>query len=485
MNAQLSFVAAAIACGALVACGSSSSGESPTSPVPDAGAGHDAAPEAAAAEDSGPPRDPGAPSTTYPAFKPDFGQIVDNGGLVLKSPTVVAITWDSDPSQASFDQFADTIGETAYWQATCSEYGVGQAACGAVNHVHIKTAAPAMMTDQDLQNLVSANAKGGPAAAPIAVSDAGADDAGGDGAAETDAQADAAPPVPWPAASTSTIYAFFLPPGVSLQTMTRGGTGDACSAGIGGYHSQVTVGSVTTSYAVVPSCTFGTGNTAAQQTTMSMSHELIEAVTDPHPMDNSPGYVGFDNAHFAFDYFQEFSSEVGDACEFFQSSFFEDKETSPVAFDYWVQRTWSNKAGPLGHDPCQPAPSTPYFNVTPLNLEMVTITLSAQLTGGAAMNVQTKGLHIPVGMSGTLELGFYSDGPTAPWNLTYTLGSPVSSTKPTYLTVSLDKSSGQNGEKAYATITATSKGKLGGELLVFESSMNGMIHVMPVLIGSE
>jgi hypothetical protein len=88
-------------------------------------------------------------------------------------------------------------------------------------------------------------------------------------------------------------------------------------------------------------------------------------------------------------------------------------------------------------------------------------------------------------MTSTLELGFYSDGPTTPWNLTYSLGSPVSSTKPTYLKVSLDKSSGQNGEKAYATITTTSKGRLGGELVVFESSMNGMIHVMPVLIGSE
>jgi hypothetical protein len=478
MNAQLSSIAAAIACGALVACGGSSS--SSTSPAPDAGGTHEAGPSPeAAVEDSAPPPDPGAPSNTYPAFPPDFGQLVNNGGLVLTNPVIVAITWDTDPSQASFDQFADTIGETAYWQATCSEYGVGKAACGAVNHVHVSTPAPSMMTDQDLQNLVTMNAGGGPAAAPVNVGDAGADDA-----AAGDAQADAGQP--WPGATTSTIYAFFLPPGVSLQTQTRGGSGDACSAGIGGYHSQVTVGSVTTSYAVVPSCTFGPGNTAAQQTTMSMSHELNEAVTDPHPMDTNPGYVGFDTGHFAFDWFQEFSSENGDACEFFQSSFFEDKETSPVAFDYWVQRTWSNKAGPAGHDPCQPAPAGPYFNVTPLNLEMVTITLSAQLTGGAAMNVQTKGLHIPVGMTQTLELGFYSDGPTSgPWNLSYTLGSPVASTKPTYLTVSLDRTTGQNGQKAYAKVTATSKGKLGAELLVFESKMNGQVHVMPVVIGSE
>ena len=59
MNAQLSFAAAAIACGALVACGSSGSHESPTNPMPEAGAAQDAAPEAAVAQDSGPPRDPG------------------------------------------------------------------------------------------------------------------------------------------------------------------------------------------------------------------------------------------------------------------------------------------------------------------------------------------------------------------------------------------------------------------------------------------
>jgi hypothetical protein len=481
MNAQLSSIAVVVASGALLACGSSSSSDNPMGPAPDGGATHDAGSEAAVAEDSAPPPDPGAPSSTYPAFRPDFGQIVDNGGLVLENPVIVAVTWDTDSSQASFDQFADTIGKTAYWQATCSEYGVGKAACGPVNHVHISTPAPSTMTDQDLQNLVAMNAGGGPAAAPIDVSDAGAD-----GEADTDAQADAAHPARWPAATTSTIYAFFLPPGVSLQTQTRGGTGDACSVGIGGYHSQVDVGSVTTSYAVVPSCTFGLGNTAAQQTTMSMSHELNEAVTDPHPMDNSPGYVGFDNAHFAFDWFQEFSSENGDACEFFQSSFFEDKETSPVAFDYWVQRTWSNKAGPAGHDPCQPAPAGPYFNVTPLNLQMVTVTLSAQLTGGTTMNFQTKGLHIPVGSTATLDLGFYSDGPTGgPWSLSYSLGSPVASTRPTYLTVSLDRTTGQNGQKAYAKVTATSKGKLGAELLVFESKMNGLVHVMPVVIGSE
>jgi hypothetical protein len=220
---------------------------------------------------------------------------------------------------------------------------------------------------------------------------------------------------------------------------------------------------------------------------MSMSHELIEAVTDPHPHDNNPGWVGFDTAHFGFDWFQEFSDETGDACELFRESFFEDKETTPVAFDYWVQRTWSNKAGPAGHDPCQPAPATPYFNVTPLNLGMIGVTLPAQLSStNMPQTIMTKGLHIAVGETQTLELGFYSDAATGgPWTLSTSLGSPLSQTMPTYLTVTLDKTRGQNGEKAYASVKVNSAGRLKAELLVFHSSMNGVSHYMPVVIGSE
>jgi len=79
----------------------------------------------------------------------------------------------------------------------------------------------------------------------------------------------------------------------------------------------VTVGTVTTSYAVVPSCDFKIVPTAADQSTASMSHELIEAATDPQPNATEPGYVGFTATSFAFDYFQEFQSETGDACELF------------------------------------------------------------------------------------------------------------------------------------------------------------------------
>jgi hypothetical protein len=451
-----------------VACGSSNgtspSGESTPqndggtasetgAPHQDAGTVTEGGPSDAQPEAS----DHGQPSSNYPAFKPDFAQIQNNGGPVLTAPQIIAITWHADPSEPTYQAFADNIGSTAYWKATTSEYGVGPAVSGATNHVSITTAPPASLADSDLQNMVTTHA--GKTAG-------------------------------WPAPNANTIYAFFLPPGTPLQMGAQGGGGgadagtDACSQGLGGYHNEVTVGSVSTAYAVVPSCTFGSGNTAEQQSTLAMSHELIEATTDPHPNSN-PAWVGMDQDHFAFDWFLEFNAEVGDACEVYRESFFEDKETTPM-FDDWVQRTWSNLAGPLGHDPCVPAPSEPYFNVAILNIKEVTLSLPPRLTGGSTtQNVQVKGVHIPVGQSATVELGFYSDGPTSgPWTVSWGEGSPFLPTPPTYLNATIDHPTGQNGQIAHATVTPTSAGVLSGELLWFKSTLNGVSHIMPVVVSS-
>jgi hypothetical protein len=461
MRTDHSFVVVAVVCGALGACGGSVAGNPPNQgtpdagddggmgmPTPDAGTGNPEGSVSDAMEE--PAVDHGAPSSTYPAFKPDMGQIVDNGGITLSSPVVVSITWNSDSSQTMFDQFADEIGASKYWATTTTEYGVGPAMSGMANHVHMTTAAPASLADSDLQGMVMTNAG-----------------------------------VAWPAPTTQTIYAFFLPPGTSLLFGGGGGGGggDACMQGIGGYHDQVMANGQTVAYAVVPSCTFGQGTPANEQSTMSMSHELIEAATDPHPQDNNPGYVGFDPNHFAFDDFQRFSSETGDACEFFRDSFYQQMETS---FTFWVQRTWSNQSGAAGHNPCVPVPAEPYFNVTPLDL--ATVNIDESQLGGPAM-APTKGVHILGGQTATFQVGFYSDAATSgPWTIKAVSGNPVAGggTASTALTASVDKSSGVNGEKAYVTVTVkTPSTRLKGELLTIVSSLNGTDHYMPILIGSE
>ncbi len=482
MRANLSSVVVAAVCAGFFACGGSATsgtqqsqnnnaegGAGPVTTPVEAGVA-EAAPEAA------PPADHGSPSTTYPAFVPSFGQITTNGGYVMKNPIIVPITWNSDPSQAMFDSFADELGSTSYWNTTTSEYGVGAASSGTANHVHLATAAPAQLQDSDLQTMVTTNV----------------------GAATN----------PWPAATQDTVYAFFLPPGVSLQIQSGfgggSGTQDACQQGIGGYHDQITVGSTTVAYAVVPSCTFGGGNTAAQQTTMSMSHELIEAATDPQPSGNAAGFIGYDSDHFAFDdfYFETgvFGTEVGDACEVFitgpDSSFYEEKETTPSPFDNWVQRTWSNKSAAAGHNPCVPVPSDPYFNVTPLDLAEVNVNLPAQLTGSSSATQQpTKGLQVLTGQTKTFALGFYSDGPTSgPWTVSAAPDNPIvagqggglGNFNKSQISVSLDKTSGQNGEKTYLTVNVTTAGStFKGELVTVTSTLNGVSHYMPIWIASE
>jgi hypothetical protein len=413
----------------------------------------------------------------YPAFAPLFPKLIFNGGYVMKHPVIVSITWNGDPYQADYDRFADELGGTEYWKATTSEYGVGPSVSGVANHVHLTTTAK-QTTDQELQGMIQAHAG-----------------------------------VDWPAATLDTAYVYFLPPTLSLQTQDPnnpdGGTVDACTQ-FGGYHDQIQIGALTGAYAVVPSCPWAVydpdsgmlvydagpdagGLTPEQGSTVAMSHELVEMVTDPHPSgaNSQQGYIGLDSV--ALDWYVNFYDEAGDLCVNDPNANNERVETAPAPFDFWVQSTWSNKAGAAGHDPCQPMPpgASPYFNVTPFHLDPLTVMVpDLNSTDGGMLTRQTMGVHIPMGATQTIPVGFYSDGPTGvPWDLSVTLGASYQSPLPTYLIVNLDRTSGQNGDIAHATVTVTGTDTAmpGYELLVFNSTAHDnpqLTYVMPVLIAS-
>jgi hypothetical protein len=153
-------------------------------------------------------------------------------------------------------------------------------------------------------------------------------------------------------------------------------------------------------------------------------------------------------------------TEVGDACEFYSTAFFQDQETAP-SFDAWVQRTWSNASGGAGHDPCVPAPTDPYFNLTPLDLQDVTVTVPQQLNSLLPGVVPaTKGFKATAGSSITFAVGLYSDAATSgPWSLSVAPGNPLLGSKnplnqynPSTITATIDMTSGTNGQKAYVTV---------------------------------
>ena len=421
------------------ACGSTTVEPAPvvTQPAPAA-----PAPTAPATiEKPAAPLDHGKPSTTYPAFTPAMGQLVSNGGSVLKNPVIVTVTWPGDTQATDLETFGDTVGAGSYWKAVTSEYGAAAATSGADDHVHITDAAPASITDTELNSFVAAQLS------------------------KTDGTA-------WPTPATGNpVYILYLPRTTTLMLQGQ----SACAQGVGGYHDSTKVNGVSVAYAIVPRC----GNSSLDVTTLSASHELAEAATDPYPR-SRPAFSGFRDVDLAWEFFQQFQSENGDACEFYR-----DSELAPADSDlqFTVQRQWSNKSAAAGHDPCVPMfPGETYFNVTPLNTEDIAVDLSA-LGGDAA--TMTKGYKIKVGDKRTIPLGFYSDGPLTDWTIKAVTGGIAGGrSSSSGADLELDVTTGQNGQKAYLTVTVNTAGKTNSELITIVSTRNGTSHYMPILIGN-
>ena len=119
----------------------------------------------------------------------------------------------------------------------------------------------------------------------------------------------------FPPATLNVLYFVFLPSGV---TVTQGGSA-SCKA-FCGYHDAI---SNDVFYAVMPfpDCSgCASGLSSFEALTVTASHELCEAITDP-----VPGEGWYDNQN----------GEIGDICAW---------QTKKVG-SYTVQKEWSNKAG--------------------------------------------------------------------------------------------------------------------------------------------
>jgi hypothetical protein len=371
----------------------------------------------------------GAPSMTYPAFTPWMGQLANNGGSTIANPVVVTITWDADTSRSFFEGFGDGLGMSNYWAPAVGEYGIGMVSSGMANHSHVTTAPPASMSDQQIRAFLAA------------------------GFGTT-----------FPTPTNQMIYVVYLPKTTTLLFQNQ----NACQVGVGGYHNSFAYNNGQVAYAVLPRC--GGDDTV----TAASSHEIGEAVTDPHP--GQPAWVGFEDQYLAFDLWQRNNSENGDACEFFQDSYY--KESQP--FGYEVQRLWSNKQGPLGHSPCQPY-SAPYFNMAPLNLQDITVNLGQG-------TIKAKGYIAKQGDTIKIPLGFYSDQSTpGAWTVAAAESNPLVNPVTGRLMLSIDpmKTIGVNGEKTYLNVTVTMEGPQKVELLTVISTLSAVKHYLPLLISSQ
>ena len=356
---------------------------------------------------------PDAPAAFMEAAHPSQPLVMSAGGQVLAAPKVVPVFFSGDATmQATLEDFLHQLASSTYWPAVTSEYGVGAVTIAASV---IATETPPT-TDTALQTIITSHA-------------------GGTGG--------------WPASDANTIYAVFLPQGV---TLTMGG-GTSCKD-FGGYHDETQGGVV---YALMPRCTTSQSFDPLQYTTIATSHELVEASTDPHPQ-SAPAYNVVDDANTIWNLGP--GGELGDMCETDRAAY------QQLVGPYMAQRTWSNASAMAGHDPCVPAP-TPYVEAA-TNLQMITISAAGQ-------SFTTRGVQVPLGMSATVEVDLYSDAPAAAWTVDAIDAASKFQNQPAELSFSFDRTTGANGDKLMLTITRVrAASQFGVSELGLQSQVNGV-----------
>ncbi len=353
--------------------------------------------------------DSGGPFTE--ATHPAQPTLMSGGAAVLATPKIVPVFFAGDSAQqATIEDFLTQLSTSTFWPAIASEYGVGTLT---IASSVVATETPPT-TDSDLQTLISSHSTG----------------TGG-----------------WPAADASTVYAVFLPTGVTLTSLS----GTSC-ANFGGYHSSVS----NITYALIPRCAASGDFTVLQNLTTTISHELLEAATDPTPLN---GYATIDNDDVV--YRLEPGAEIADMCELQLASY------QNLVGSYMVQRTWSNASAAAGHDPCVPVLATPYVEAA-ANLSDVSISVFG-------FPVTTRGVQVANGTSQTIEVDLYSDAPTADWSVeAVDVASTYQGVSSPQLSFSWDHTTGNNGDKLQLTIKRLATGAFGFSEFQLKSSVNGV-----------
>jgi hypothetical protein len=327
----------------------------------------------------------------YPAPFPTPPQVITFGGPVLASPKIYPVFFAGDDATlvASLTDFTENIGASAYFAAATSEYGVGPGTGGPA--IQLTETAPVMIDDSGVQQWLAQEFAAG---------------------------------APFPTADSNTLVVIYYPAGTTITL-----DGQTSCQVFGGYHNGAMVGNgQEIAYAVVPRC-----DNTLDTATGAASHEIVEASTDPYPMD-APAYAQVDDADFLWESLLG-GGEVGDMCAQFPNVF-----TQFPPFDYTVQRIWSNKAVKEGRDPCQPElPGEVYANAAPVLSGMAPVTVMGQ-------SVNVRSFEIPVGQTMSIPVDFFSEGPTpGPFTVKAIDPATMLGAPSPLLSLTMTPSSGENG----------------------------------------
>lgn len=348
-----------------------------------------------------------------PEPPPPPPQVVSSGGPVLAAPRVVPIFFAGEPLQSDLETFLAALAGSPYWAATTAEYGVG--ALAIAPSVVVAEAAPTAITDEEIRSWL---------------------------AERTDGLHDG-----WPAADPETIFAVVYPKSTSIDVHGK----KSCQA-FDAYHLEGTAadgGALV--YAVLSRCVGGAA--ALDEVTAAMSHELVEAATDPLYY-SAPAFASADHDHAIWTAVT--AGEVADMCAF------DDHAYAPLVGDFVVQRSWSNAAALAGKDPCVPPVEGPFLAAAPVLDDDVV------LTGGGA-KIPTKGVQVPVGETRTIEVALLGDadepGSIEADDASLFFGGAQQ------LAFTWDAQTGKSGDRLHLTIERLKPGPWGGSALVLRATI--------------
>jgi len=290
----------------------------------------------------------------------DLPTAMSVGGPVLKAPRVQPVYFGSYGFASDTDVFLSDFGKSAYWTAMAAEYGVGP--LGVQPGFHPSVALPATLTEAELPGLLDQ-----------AFQETGS---------------------PLGAADAQTIYALFFPPSTTLSY--KGVT--LCGEGHPeGYHDEWTVGSANVPVAIFPGCATSTLNsqlTGLDVLTPVISHELVEAATDPY-VNTAPAFRAVDANHGLWGAALG-GAEVSDLCE--------NEVPSTLTLEglgHPVQRYWSNLSAQASRGPCLPIPAgEAYFNA------IAELGDTALVDNGQGGKVRIPVMKAKLGAAATAELHF-------------------------------------------------------------------------------
>lgn len=356
-----------------------------------------------------------APDVFAPAAHPDAPVLTSAGGPVLANPKLVVVTFGDDPLAADLETFAQSLGATSYWAATTSEYGVGSAQYGGA--VHLAAPPATTLTQDQLESWIAS-------------------------------QLDGTHPE-WPAFDPNAIYSIVMPVGAGIEV-----DGAPPCKSSPAYHYEIDSSSRKIVYAAINRCDPMFGLAGIDYVTAGLSHEWIEASTDPFYL-SAPAYDGPAPKYNDWNFVT--GGEVADMCTLTNGVYFK-----PNDLPFMVQRSWSNAAAAAGHNPCVPAPNEAYFAAAPV----LSATLYAKYLGAP---FTCEGAHVAVGSSVDVPVDLFSDAPTDSFSLS------ASALFGASLAFSWDQTSGANGD--VRTLTITRKGDSstvsGADFFEITATQNG------------